>query len=81
MLTGGEGYDERYREAYDRAYEDCLDRNELAFTAPVEREVVVIERPAAGTAAWLRYCAAKYQSFDPDTGMYLSYSGEYLPCR
>lgn len=32
------------------------------------------------TPEWYAYCAAKYRSFDPDTGMYLAYSGTYRMC-
>jgi hypothetical protein len=27
------------------------------------------------------YCAAKYKSYNPSTGMFLSYSGVWKPCR
>ena len=30
---------------------------------------------------WLDYCRAKYNSFDPRTGKYLSYGGVYRTCR
>jgi hypothetical protein len=30
---------------------------------------------------WLAYCDAKYNSFDPQTGMYLAYSGTYRMCN
>lgn len=38
-------------------------------------------RPRPWTPAWYRYCAAKYRSFNPETGYYLSYSGRYKFCR
>ncbi len=28
----------------------------------------------------VRYCMAKYRSYNPRTGLYLSYGGRYLPC-
>jgi len=40
--------------------------------------------PAAmtqGTPEWNAYCAAKYRSFNPDTGMYLANSGTYRMCN
>ena len=37
--------------------------------------------PAPGSPAWYNYCEAKYRSFDPETGMYLSSSGNWKPCR
>lgn len=33
------------------------------------------------TPEWNAYCAAKYRSFNPDTGMYLAYSGVHRICR
>jgi hypothetical protein len=41
----------------------------------------VADRPRPGSEAWYDYCEAKYRSFDPDTGMYLSNSGYWKPCR
>lgn len=37
--------------------------------------------PAPNTPEWHEYCAAKYRSFNPETGMYLAYSGQYRMCR
>jgi hypothetical protein len=33
------------------------------------------------TPEWIAYCDAKYNSFDPQTGMYLAYSGTYRMCN
>jgi hypothetical protein len=30
---------------------------------------------------WIAYCDAKYNSFNPETGMYLAYSGTYRMCN
>lgn len=37
--------------------------------------------PAKGTPEWNEYCAGKYRSFDPETGMYKAYSGAMRPCK
>ena len=37
--------------------------------------------PAAWTAQWYQYCAGKYRSFDPETGLYTSYSGRRQVCE
>jgi hypothetical protein len=37
--------------------------------------------PAKGTPEWNAYCADKYRSFDPETGMYKAYSGQMRPCK
>ena len=39
-------------------------------------------RPAyASGAAWYRYCAARYRSFDPASGTYMGYDGHRHRCR
>jgi hypothetical protein len=35
---------------------------------------------APGSVAWNEYCAAKYASFNKETGTYKSYSGKPKPC-
>ena len=40
-----------------------------------------VGRPVAGTPEWYAYCASKYRSFNPRTGLYLAYSGKYRRCR
>jgi hypothetical protein len=37
--------------------------------------------PAPWTPAWYAYCEAKYRSFNPRTGMFLGYDGQYHLCR
>lgn len=91
VITGGAGADERYRDAYDEAYRNCMRSERLAYVVPRGEERVVVVpregrvsvtmRPEVGSDEWVSYCSAKYRSFDPDTGMYVTYSGEYVPCR
>lgn len=38
-------------------------------------------RPQPWTPAWYDYCSARYRSFDPSTGYFLAYSGNYKFCR
>ena len=38
-------------------------------------------RPAAWTPEWYAYCSRKYRSFNPDTGYFRTYSGNYKFCR
>jgi hypothetical protein len=33
------------------------------------------------TPQWTAYCARKFKSFNPNTGMYLAHSGKYRFCR
>ena len=93
VFTGGAGADERYREAYDEAYANCMDRERVAYvprhrTTVVTRyqtddddDVVVRAYGSVGSEDWVAYCSAKYRSFDPDTGTYVTYEGEQVPCR
>jgi hypothetical protein len=37
--------------------------------------------PTPYTPQWYAYCEAKYRSFNPETGMYLAYSGTYRMCN
>lgn len=34
-----------------------------------------------GGADWIAYCSSKYRSFNPSTGLYLGYDGQYHPCQ
>lgn len=37
--------------------------------------------PVQGSADWNAYCASKYRSFNPATGMYKGYDGQFHYCR
>jgi hypothetical protein len=47
-----------------------------AVAAVVKPKVVLEE----GSEAWNEYCAAKYKSFNPDTGTYNSHTGKERRC-
>jgi hypothetical protein len=81
LLTGHTPGDFRWKEAYDAAYTDCMSGRRVAVVAVDEPDVALAVRPRSGTAAWIEYCSAKYRSFDPETGTYVTYSGEVVPCR
>lgn len=38
-------------------------------------------RPAPWTPAWYDYCSARYRSFNPHTGYFISYGGRQRFCR
>jgi BA14K-like protein/YMGG-like Gly-zipper len=59
----------RWRDNYDYAFHRCMSSGGNAG------------RPTPGSEEWYDYCAAKYRSFNPDTGKYLSTSGGWKPCR
>jgi hypothetical protein len=48
-----------------------------AVAAVVKPKKLVLEE---GSEAWNEYCAAKYKSFNPDTGTYNSYNGKERRC-
>ncbi|CAN5450554.1 hypothetical protein BH10PSE7_BH10PSE7_07980 [soil metagenome] len=70
LLTGHTSSDFAWKKTYDRAYNDCA-RGRTAMYAPRVR----------GAMALNDYCAAKYRSYDPATGTYVTYSGEVRACR
>jgi hypothetical protein len=59
----------RWQDNYAYAFRRCMSSGDVA------------DGPRPGSEAWYDYCEAKYRSFDPDTGMYLSNSGYWKPCR
>lgn len=58
--------------AYHRAYADCMAER---------RARPVSAAPAPWSEEWYEYCAAKYRSFDPDTGQFTTYSGRKKLCH
>jgi BA14K-like protein len=79
VFTGGAGQDARYRRIYNEAYSECMSRDAVVVTR--SRAVVVGGRPAVGSDDWMAYCRAKYRTFDPDTGTYVTLEGQTVPCR
>jgi hypothetical protein len=77
VFAGGAGQDARYRRIYDEAYDECMSRETLVIAQP--RHVVVGAR--VGSDDWMAYCMAKYRTFDPDTGTYVTLEGQTVPCR
>jgi len=63
----------RWRRTYDEAFAQCMDENTPA-------RAVYRAAPPPGTEEWYDYCAAKYPSFNPDTGMYRTGNG-WRKCR
>jgi uncharacterized protein YcfJ len=81
-LVGAGVTSDRYRRAYDNAFERCMDNYEgqpvryepVAKVKKIEKaELDVDERTAA--------CSRKYRSYDPKIGKYKSGSGRMRPCR
>jgi hypothetical protein len=79
VFTGGAGQDARYRRIYDEAYSDCMSRDAVVVTRT--RHVIVGASPVVGSDDWMAYCRAKYRTFDPDTGTYVTLEGQTVPCR
>ncbi len=76
VLGGALNESASWQDAYNYHYHRCMNRT--------RRPVRAINRghaPRPWTRAWYRYCADKYRSFNPETGRYLAYSGQYRMCR
>lgn len=77
-IGGAIGSSSQWNDAYNYAYRRCIDAaQQPAAYDPPETSYA----PPEGSQEWMAYCARKYKSFDPQTGMYLSYSGKYRRCR
>jgi uncharacterized protein YcfJ len=63
----------QWRRNYDKAFARCMDQ----YAA----EPVYQRAPPQGSDEWYDYCASKYPSFNPNTGMYRSASGKWRRCR
>jgi uncharacterized protein YcfJ len=55
------------RRAYNRAYNDCIDRNRVVRVRRASNDDV-------------EYCLSRFRSYNPDTGYYRTYSGELRRC-
>jgi uncharacterized protein YcfJ len=69
------------KKAYKKAYRACMNHyarldEEEGYERPVR-----YRKPRRDSAEWDAYCADRYASYDPDTGMYRSYSGRWKPCQ
>lgn len=53
----------------------------IAGAASAPPPVAYAPAPAYGGGDWLAYCSSKYRSFNPATGLYLGYDGQYHPCQ
>ena len=59
---------------------DKVVRKAVATAVPEAPRKKRIPLLAPGSVAWNEYCAAKYISYNKETGMYKSYSGKPKPC-
>lgn len=53
----------------------------LAQPTPPRPAPVYAGGPRPWSNDWYAYCASKYRSFNPRTGYYVTYSGDYAFCR
>ena len=89
------GWDGHWRGGWDRDWGDCdgcrwryggavaagLVLGAAAY-APYYGYPAYYEGAGYGQSAdWIAACSAKYRSFNPQTGMYLGYDGQYHRCR
>lgn len=78
-IAGADRRNRKYARVYDRAFARCMERaRNTGYRREAPRRRAA---PEPWTEDWYDYCARKYRSFNPDTGEYLAYSGEYRLCR
>ncbi len=69
-VLGSAGSQGRYdKRAYEQAYWNCMDRSQYRM-----------HNRRVGFSANVNWCASRYRSYNPDTGLYLSTSGQYRHC-
>ncbi len=62
-------------------YDDRYYGRSRTYYRPAPPPRVYRGRYVAWSPEWYAYCARKYRSFNPQTGYYLAYSGQYRFCR
>jgi len=77
-VIGTDRENRRYEAFYQDAYADCMQRASNTAQPTAAHSAYA---PEPWTEDWYDYCAAKYRSFNPETGEFLAYSGEYKQCR
>jgi hypothetical protein len=79
-MGGAANQSNRWQSLYHHAYSDCMARE---AHVPVGGPPVGYsdEGLEPWTDEWYDYCESRYRSFNPETGMFLAYSGEYRLCR
>lgn len=89
-VVGAAGADSKWHRVYRKALADCMDMYEprpavaskVVYKKPIYRKPP--PRPAGsleeGSEAWNDYCAAKYTSFNRETGLYTGKSGKQRTC-
>jgi hypothetical protein len=70
-VAGAATHSQRYNDAYNYAYRQCMNSSRAQYHG----------RPAPGSPDWHAYCASKYRSYRPETGMYRTYSGQWRYCQ
>lgn len=74
-FTGAANASHRWQATYDQAFNECM------AGGPGSHEATLVGAPQPWTPEWVEYCSAKYRSFNPQTGQYLTHSGVYKPCQ
>ena len=64
-----------WQKFYNERYYQCINSGPAYAPAPV------YGIPPVGSPAWKRQCAAKYGSFNWNTGYFLGYDGQYHLCK
>lgn len=84
-VTGGalgaaSGDGRRYdRYAYEEAYSQCMNDRGRTYISQDQPRSRSYSRQRYNSRD-VQYCSQRYRSYNPDTGTYLSSSGQYRPC-
>ena len=90
LVFGAIGENQNYEYIYETAYDDCIEEHSARYDTrnqgyqaqqPSQQTSYQGGSPEPWSDEWFDYCSAKYRSFDPDTGYYLAYSGNYRFCQ
>jgi uncharacterized protein YcfJ len=89
-VVGAAAADSKWHRVYRKVLADCMDMYEprpAVYKKVVYKKAVYkkqVAKPAEplepGSEAWNDYCAAKYNSFDRETGLYTGKSGKQRTC-
>ncbi len=64
------------KRVYDRAYAECINQPPR-YAAPPPPAYA----PPVGSYEWQQACSRKYRSFNPSTGYFKGYDGQYHLCQ
>ena len=80
-VGGALGSGPKWQRAYDRRFEECMDRYEPVRAPVREEQPVYRSEIEPWTGEWYDYCRARYRSFNANTGTFTDYDGVKKFCQ